>query len=143
MKPNTHDILPRMQRELNAAGINAHDTVYGAGLYYDGTQHGELIPCVFICNERDITGIASETVRRIIEKHLRHTDYVCIRDWHQFHDIFRVVKAEDATRGEALQNVADAFLAAFWQAIHADASARDNNAEKAIRAGHAALAALA
>ena len=143
MTHSTHNILPKLQEALSSANISASDSVRSAGLYYDGEQHGELIPCVFVSNDWRETGINGETVARIIAKHLRHTDYIAERVNHPYYNVFRVMLAEDKERAERLDKVSQAFLEAFWQAIHDDPHARDNNSEGAINAGHAAIAKLA
>ena len=143
MKQAEHNILPKMQRELHNMHISAYDTVVSAGCYYDGDQHGELIPCVFVTNEYAVTGIRGETVQRVIEKHIRHTEYVVECVYHPFFNGYRVMLEVDKERADTLNRTSKAFLDAFWQAIHDDPHARDNDAERAKNAGRAAVAALA
>lgn len=143
MEPSKHNILPKMQRELHAANIRAYDTVLSAGLYFDGAQHGELIPCVFISSLHMETGVNAETIERIIKKHIRHTDYILERVPDMHYTIYRVLLETDRERANKLNQESSVFLEAFWQCIHDNPHARDNNAEHAITAGRAAVAAMA
>lgn len=137
-------MFDKLIEKLHGLGIDAHNTVYGAGLYYDGfTQHGELIHCLSICNEYHRTGISGEQVHKIINQFLRyHAEYDVIARTHPYYNMFDIALKADIERGEALQRVADVFLEAFWQTIHDDPTAREHNARRACEAGKSAIAAM-
>lgn len=134
-------MLNNLVKKLNARGIHAHETAYGAGLYYDGTQHGETIPCILVYNDKDETGLDGSAVLKLLHKNIPE-GYTVATVFQPHYDVFRVVSIADKERGEHLQKIADAFLGGFWRAVHENPKARDNNGEIAIQAGHKAIEAL-
>lgn len=122
---------------LNAAGLDAREENKISGQYYDGAEHGELFPVVRV--ETDFSVQFSRL------------DGICKRrglvyDWCSCYGtgtrIYTIWRADDREKARRLDDVARAFLDAFWTAIHLDNSARDNDSAGAIAAGRAAVAML-
>lgn len=139
-------MLEKLQKILHAAGIEAHDTVRSAGLYYDGTQHGELFPCILVCNDYHATGISGADLDNMIAGYLRRARlsdvYTIERCGHQYYNIRRVMLRSDLDSAHRLDRISTAFLDAFWQCLHDDPTARDNDSERARIAGQLAISAL-
>ena len=122
---------------LNSAGLEAREENILAGQYYDGAEHGELFPVVRV--ETDFSVPFSRL------------DGICKRrglvyDWRSCYGtgtrIITIWRADDRERARRLDEVARAFLDAFWMAIHLDNSTRDNDSAGAIAAGRRAVAML-
>lgn len=139
-------MLEKLQNILHAAGVEAHETVRSAGLYYDGTQHGELFPCILVCNDYHKTGISGTDLDNMIAGYLRRARladiYTIEHCGHQYYNIRRVMIRSDLDSAKHLDKVSDTFLNAFWQCLHDDPTARDNDAERARIAGRLAISAL-
>jgi len=139
-------MLENLQNILHAAGIEAHETVRAAGLYYDGAQHGELFPCILVCNDYHTTGISGADLDNIISRYLRRAKladiYAIEHCGHQYYNIRRVILRSDLCSAKHLDKVSETFLNAFWQCLHDDPSARENDAERARIAGRMAVSAL-
>lgn len=131
-------MLNNLVKKLNARGIQAHETAYSAGLYYDGTQHGEAIPCVLVYNDKDESGLNGSAVLKLLHKNIPE-GYTVTTVFQPHYDVFRIVSIADKERGEQLQKIADAFLDGFWRAVHENPKARDNNGYIAIMAGLRAI----
>lgn len=121
---------------IKATGAEARESVYSAGLYYDGQQHGELIPCVFVSIERYAFGrYNADRIIKDAKKVIKHhRDVIYLDESHSGHEIYIIMSKEDAERIPILRNEAETFLNAFWEELH-----REYNQEKAIEAGHTAL----
>ena len=118
-------------------GLFAQESKTTAGQYFDGVEHGKSFSVALIDAEYEDYNILPH-----FEKLIKWRGFVY--DWRPIYGGRRYVVWTAANRDEArrLDNVAAVFLGAFWGAIHADQSARDNNAAGAIAAGRAAVAAL-
>ena len=133
-------MLDKMQDALRAMGAEVTETLYSAGEYYDGEQHGETFPCVFVVNDRELNGFVGCAIRRTIERYIRRNPSFTYSESHSgVYDRFRVSLKADADRAAALNLESAAFLEAFWQAIHVNPAARENNAALAILAGREAV----
>lgn len=139
-------MLEKLQNILRAAGVEAHETVRPVGLYYDGTQHGELFPCILVRNDYHKTGISGTDLDNMIAGYLRRARladiYTIEHCGHQYYNIRRVMIRSDLDSAKHLDKVSDTFLNAFWQCLHDDPTARDNDAERARIAGRLAISAL-
>ena len=131
----------RIKKALNAAGIHAWKDVFTAGLYYDGQQHGELIPCVWISVDAYDTNHERKPVERAIKNAIRNKPGITYREnnTNPYYYTYLIATRDDFARADALREEAKTFLDAFWQEIHDNPNARDNNAEAAVKAGQAAL----
>lgn len=130
-------MFEKLIEKMTAAGLDAREENILAGQYYDGAEHGELFPVVRM--ETDFSVPFSRL------------DSICKRrglvyDWRSCYGtgtrIYTIWRADDREKARRLDDVARAFLDAFWMAIHLDNSARDNDSAGAIAAGRAAVAAL-
>ena len=134
-------MLENIAKKLNKQGFRAHTTVISAGLYYDGVQHGELIPCVFLCVENKETGHNKTIIENAIKNAIKNDPDMTFREvYHPYHYIFEIAYKSSFEHANKLQAEADCFLVGFWEEIHNNPKARENNAEEAIKAGHARLA---
>lgn len=137
-------MFDRIVRRLHEAGYeSAMVNYFIAGKYYDGEQHGKSFPCVFVNVWKRDAGYNRGAVEKAIRYAMRGTTGLTVLDW-SFGDVYAFRIAEQSAIDEAhtLDAIAEAYLEAFWQTIHNDPTARDNNAEKAVRAGHLAIDAL-
>ena len=133
--------LNRIMEAIKATGAEARETAYSAGLYYDGTQHGELIPCIFVSVSIWEHGAAAAGIDKQILKSIKRYKGIVARPIHShgFYSYF-VMGTEDSGKADYLQAKADVFLEAFHQERHRQRIAgEEDNAEKAIQAGHNAL----
>lgn len=130
-------MFEKLVEKMTAAGLDAREENICAGYYYDGSDHGELFPVVRVKTDYSVP--------------FSRLDGICKRrglvyDWRSCYGtgtrIYTIWRAEDRERARRLDDVARAFLDAFWMAIHLDNSARDNDSAGAIAAGRAAIAAL-
>lgn len=130
-------MFEKLVEKMTAAGLDAREVETFAGQYYDGADHGEYFPVVRV--ETDFSVPFSRL------------DSICKRrglvyDWRSCYGtgkrIYTIWRADDRERARRLDDVARAFLDAFWMAIHLDNSARDNDSAGAIAAGRRAVAML-
>lgn len=130
-------MFEKLVEKLTAAGLDAREVETFAGQYYDGTEHGELFPVVRV--ETDFS-VPFPRLDSIVKRR------GLVYDWRSCYGtgtrIYTIWRAEDRERARRLDDVARAFLDAFWMAIHLDNSARDNDSAGAIAAGRAAVAAM-
>lgn len=130
-------MFEKLLNSLRAAGLDAQETSVFAGQYYDGADHGEVFPVVRVETDFSVSfSLLNDICKR---RGLVYTWRSC---WGCGTRIFTIWRVEDRERARRLNERALAFLDAFWGAIHADQSARDNNAAGAIAVGRAAVAAL-
>ena len=130
-------MFEKLIKKMTAAGLDAREENILAGQYYDGADHGELFPVVRV--ETDFSVPFSRL------------DSICKRrglvyDWRSCYGtgtrIYTIWRLDDRERARRLDEVARAFLDAFWMAIHLDNSARENDSAGAIAAGRAAVAGM-
>ena len=131
----------RIEKALNAAGIHAWKDVFTAGLYYDGQQHGELIPCVWVSVDAYDTNHERKPIERAIKNAIRNKPGITYREHNTnpYYYTYLIATRDDFARADELNRVSRTFLEAFWQEIHDNPNARDNNAEAARKAGQAAI----
>ena len=132
-------------KAVQETGADARETATAAGLYFDGIQHGELIPIIRVTIDKynhsgRYDSTASQTARKA-RKAAGKFKGISIREQsHNSYYIFDVMTEEDRERAENLQKKADLFLDAFWQEIHRQSvEQEDRNQEKAVKAGHKAI----
>ena len=142
MKKET--LFIRIIEAVKATGAEARMTVISAGLYYDGTQHGELIDCIFVSVDKYNAGRYNGDAARIAaeaRKAAGRFKGVSIKEEsHPSFYIYIITTSEDRARADALNAEAHIYLEAFWNEEHRQhISGETANHGKAIEAGHAAL----
>lgn len=127
-------MFEKLVEKLTAAGLDAREVETFAGQYFDGSEHGEFFPVVRV--EMDFSTPFSRL------------DDICKRrglvyDWRSCWGcgvrLVTIWRADDRERALRLDDVARAFLDAFWMYRH------ENGPEDGagmIAAGRAAAAAL-
>lgn len=125
-------MFEKLVEKLTAAGLDAQETSVYAGQYYDGADHGEFFPIVRIETDYYIP--------------FSRIDSICRRaglvyDWRSIHGgrLLYLWRSDDRERARRLDDVARAFLDAFWMYRHDNGP--DDQAGM-IAAGRAAVAAL-
>lgn len=132
-------LFDRIEEAVKATGAEVRQTAISAGLYYDGTQHGELIEAVYISISRYNTN-AAKVAREARKAAGRFKDVTIKQIDHQSHYIYIVTTTADREKADALQKKADIFLEAFHQERHRqNISGETDNTDKAVKAGHDAL----
>ena len=130
-------MFEKLVKMLRADGLDAREDCIVAGQYFDGADHGCAFPVVRV--EADLS-VPFAVLDKICNRR------GMVYDWRSCYGcgvrLFTIWTAADREQARRLDDVAAVFLDAFWRAIHADQSARDNNAAGAIAAGRAAVAAL-
>ena len=135
-------MLERIAKNIRKQGIPAHKTVLTAGLYYDGTQHGELFDAVLSSIDKTETDYSRRPIEKAIRQAIRNRDGITFRtqECNPYYYTYWIARAADFERADLLNCISRAFLEGFWQAIHDHGdAARANNAAIAIEAGHAAI----
>ena len=137
-------LFARIIEAVKATGAEARQTATGAGLYHDGTQHGEIIDLVFISVSRYTAGHYNSDAARIAKEARKAAGRfkgVTIKEvQHQSYYIYQVYTTPDAERAEKLTAKAAIFLEAFHQEDHRQAiTGEQRDAQKAIKAGQDAL----
>lgn len=135
-------MFERIAQKIKKQGIPANKTVMSAGLYYDGTQHGELIPCVHVVVDKAEIDYNPRPIEKAIRQALRNLDGVTFKrqEINPYYYTYWVARSADFERADRLNRISRVYLEGFWQAIHDHGdAARANNAAMAIEAGHAAI----
>lgn len=130
-------MFEKLVEKLTAAGLDAREVETFAGQYYDGADHGEYFPVVRV--EMDFSVPFSRLDSIVKRRGLVYDWRSC---WGCGVRLVTIWRVEDRERARRLDDVARAFLDAFWLAIHLDNSARDNDSAGAIAAGRAAVAGM-
>lgn len=130
-------MFEKLVEKMTAAGLDAEESAICAGQYFDGAEHGELFPVVMV--ETDYS-VPFSLIDSIVKR--RGLVYDWRSCWGCRTRIFTIWRVEDRERARRLDEVARAFLDAFWMAIHLDNSARENDSAGAIAAGRRAVAML-
>ncbi len=136
------DLFIRIIEAVTATGAEAHETATGAGtLYYDGTQHGEIFPIVFISIDRYKHGRDAARIAKEARKAAGRFNGVTVKEVeHPHFYIYQVFNKADAERAESLKKEAHIFLEAFHQERHRQhINGETDNQQKAIEAARAAL----
>lgn len=126
-------------KKLSKTGIEAYTTVFSAGLYYDGEQHGKIYDCVRICiDKRD--RIQAATIEKAVKNALVcYPDITFRRVYHPFYHVYTIASDADFMEAEQLDKTAKTWLDAFHMDIHIHPEHRENNAALAIEAANVAL----
>lgn len=137
-------LFDRIEEAVKATGAEARQTAISAGLYYDGTQHGELIEAVYISVDRYSAGHYNSSAAKVAQEARKAAGRfkgISIREVdHQSFYIYIVTTKADRERADALQAKADIFLEAFHQERHRQRiTGEPDDINKAIRAGHDAI----
>lgn len=132
-------------KAVQETGADARETVTAAGLYFDGIQHGELIPIIRIVIDKynhsgRYDSTASQTAREA-RKAAGKFKGISIREQsHNSYYIYDIMTEEDREKSESLQKKADLFLNAFWQEIHRqNIEQEEHDQTKAVKAGQEAI----
>ena len=120
--------LLKAQETLRKHGIRSTINEFSFGVYYDGEQHHESYPGLFIeCDNYNqyaaIESILERNKNIVIE----------YRNYNTLHK--RIMIASDYKKAMKAQEKANTFLDAFWQAIH-----EHKTQDEAIKAGQKAIA---
>jgi len=127
-------MFEKLVEKLSEAGLDSREENICAGQYFDGAEHGELFPVVRV--EMDFSMPFSRL------------DGICKRrglvyDWRSCWGcgvrLVTIWRVEDRERARALDNVARAFLDAFWAYRHEHGP---KDGAGMIAAGRAAVAAM-
>lgn len=135
-------MFERIAEKIRKQGIPAHKTVITAGLYYDGTQHGEMFDAVLISVDKTETDYNRRPIEKAIRHAIRNLDGIAYRpqECNPYYYTYWISRAASFERADELNRTSRAYLEGFWQAIHEHGdAARANNAALAIEAGHAAM----
>ena len=135
-------MFERIAQSIRKQGIPAHKTVLTTGLYYDGTQHGELFDAVLISIDKAETDYNRRPIEKAIRQAIRDRDGITYRqqECNPYYYTYWIARTADFNRADQLNRISRAYLEGFWQAIHDHGdAARANNAALAIEAGHAAI----
>lgn len=135
-------MFERIAGKINKAGFEAFESCISAGMYYDGTQHGELFPCVHVSVDVHEVDYNSRPIEKAIKNAIRNLDGVTVRPINNnpYYYSYYIARRADFDRADMLNKKSHAFLEGFWQAIHEHGdTARANNAALAIQAGRAAM----
>lgn len=136
-------MFERIAQSIRKQGIHdAFKTVLTAGLYYNGTQHGELFDAVLISVDKTETDYSRRPIEKAIRQAIRNRDGITFRpqECNPYYYTYWIARAADFNRADQLNRISRAYLEGFWQAIHDHGdAARANNAALAIEAGHAAI----
>lgn len=127
-------MFEKLVEKLTAAGLDAREVETFAGQYYDGADHGEFFPVVRV--EMDFSVPFSRLDSIVKRRGLVYDWRSC---WGCGVRLVTIWRAEDRERARALDNVARAFLDAFWMYRHEHGP--DDGAGM-IAAGRAAVAAM-
>lgn len=135
-------MFERIAQSIRKQGIPAHKTILTAGLYYDGTQHGELFDAVLISIDKTETDYSRRPIEKAIRQAICNHDGITFRpqECNPYYYTYWIARTADFNRADQLNSISRAYLEGFWQAIHDHGdAARANNAALAIEAGHAAI----
>lgn len=135
-------MFDRIVSNIKKAGFNAFTTVLSAGLYYDGEQHGELIPCVHVSIDVREADYNRRPIEKAIKNAIRNLPGFTVRPINNnpYYYSYYIARRADFDRADILNKKSRAFLDGFWQAIHEHGdAARANNAALAIQAGRIAI----
>lgn len=129
---------------IAATGAEARITAISAGLYYDGTQHGAMIDCIFVSVDKySASGYNRNAARIAAEARKAAGKFKGISIKEESHPgfyIYIITTSEDRARADALNAEAHIYLEAFWNEEHRQhITGEEPNHDKAIEAGHAAL----
>lgn len=127
-------MFEKLIEKMKAAGLDAQETSVLAGQYYDGTEHGELFPVVRV--EIDFSVPFSRLDSIVKRRGLVYDWRSC---WGCGVRLVTIWRAEDRERARALDNVARAFLDAFWMYRHEHGP---EDQAGMIAAGRAAVASM-
>lgn len=137
-------LFDRIEEAVKATGAEARQTTITAGLYYDGTQHGEIISAVYITISKYTAGhynSSAASIATAARKAAGRFKGISIREVdHQSFYIYIVTTKADRERADKLQKEASEFLEAYHQEIHRQRiTGEPDDISKAIRAGHDAI----
>ena len=125
-------MFEKLVDSLKALGLDAIERETFAGYYFDGADHGQAFPVVRVETDYSFPAKRLESIckRRGLVYDWRHQWGCGVR-------IYTIWRAEDRERARALDNVARAFLDAFWMYRHEHGP---ENVAGMIQAGRAAVA---
>lgn len=113
-------------------GFTARKSEAYAGQYFDGENHGEYFPVAVIESDYENYNMLPKFEKAIARRGL-------VYEWRPVYGgrLYTVWNADDKKRAQALDNVARAFLDAFWKYRHENGP---ENVAGMIQAGRAAIA---
>ena len=127
-------MFENLVKMLRADGLDASEIYTVAGQYYDGADHGQVFPVVQV--KVDFS-VPFSVMDRICKRR------GLVYDWRSCYGtgtrLYTVWRAEDREKARRLDDVARAFLDAFWMYRHEHGP---EDQAGMIAAGRAAVAAL-
>ena len=127
-------MFEKLVKMLRADGLDASEVYTVAGQYYDGADHGQVFPVVQV--KVDFS-VPFSVMDRICKRR------GLVYDWRSCYGtgtrLYTVWRAEDREKARRLDDVARAFLDAFWMYRHEHGP---EDQAGMIAAGRAAVAAL-
>lgn len=106
-------MFEKLVSSIKALGLDAEESAICAGQYFDGAEHGELFPVVMV--ETDYS-VPFSLIDSIVKR--RGLVYDWRSCWGCRTRIFTIWRVEDRERARRLDDVARAFLDAFWMYRH-------------------------
>lgn len=106
-------MFEKLVEKLAAAGLDAREESVCAGQYFDGAAHGELFPVVRV--EMDFSVPFSRLDSIVKRRGLVYDWRSC---WGCGVRLVTIWRADDHERARRLDDVARAFLDAFWMYRH-------------------------
>lgn len=103
----------KLVEKLTAAGLDAREVETFAGQYYDGREHGEYFPVVKVETDLHVSTAPIEKACKL--RGLVYDRRFC---WGRSSYLFVIWRAEDREKARRLDEVARAFLDAFWMYRH-------------------------
>ena len=125
-------MFEKLLEKLTAAGLDAREENICAGQYFDGADHGELFPVVRVETDFSVPFSLLDGICK--RRGLVYDWFTC---WGCGVRTVTIWRADDREKARALDNVARAFLDAFWMYRHEHGP---ENVAGMIRAGRAAVA---
>ena len=106
-------MFEKLVASINGAGLDAQEKSIFAGQYFDGAEHGELFPVVIVKTDYSVPfSLIDSFIKR------RGLMYEWRSCWGCKTRIFTIWRVEDRERARRLDDVARAFLDAFWMYRH-------------------------
>ena len=127
-------MFEKLVEKLTAAGLDAEETYTYAGQYYDGEDHTVYFPVVHVETDLHVSTAPIEKACK-----LRGLVYDRRFSWGRRSYLFTIWRAEDRERARRMDDVARAFLDAFWMYRHEHGPEDEAGM---IAAGRAAVAAM-
>ena len=129
--------MKKLLESLAKVGLNAENTMFSFGHYYDGADHDFSFPCAVVNLSRNLSGadLSRELSKLVmVEKKLGYSTY----DKRLTSDSWSIVimRNDHIEEGRKGYGETVAFQLGFWMKMNQDKSASD---DELIAAGHAEM----